>query len=209
MRSDENMTAMSAPQTAAADREDGGMQRTYGKFKTLEALIGAYDSLEAEFTRRSQRLKELEREASARAKTDSEGRAVSEQTLGGRESAEDFFERYPRAKAFFQSGAATELGDEQCSEDKERVYIKLLENELSRQQNDLSDKNFLLEKVKGDPAIEREIVKIYLKSLANSKPKAAFGGGNALLAPPHRPKDMTEASAMTEKFLNKKGEIKW
>ena len=31
-----------------------------GKFKSVDALLSAYRSLEAEFTRRSQRLKELE-----------------------------------------------------------------------------------------------------------------------------------------------------
>lgn len=34
-----------------------------GKFKSVDALLAAYNSLEAEFTRRSQRLKELERAA--------------------------------------------------------------------------------------------------------------------------------------------------
>ena len=33
---------------------------SYGKFKDLDALLSAYNSLEAEFTKRSQRLKELE-----------------------------------------------------------------------------------------------------------------------------------------------------
>lgn len=36
-----------------------------GKFKSVDALMSAYLSLEAEFTRRSQRLKELEQESKA------------------------------------------------------------------------------------------------------------------------------------------------
>lgn len=35
-------------------------EEKYGKFKSLDALLQAYNSLEAEFTRRSQKLKELE-----------------------------------------------------------------------------------------------------------------------------------------------------
>lgn len=35
---------------------------TLGKFKSVDALVHAYEELEAEFTRRSQRLKALERE---------------------------------------------------------------------------------------------------------------------------------------------------
>ena len=49
----------------AADAAEAGNDRNTaasatGKFKSVEALMSAYLSLEAEFTRRSQRLKELE-----------------------------------------------------------------------------------------------------------------------------------------------------
>lgn len=54
-------TAYAAPagNGAEAQREEsapGG----FGKFKSADALLNAYNSLEAEFTRRSQRLRELE-----------------------------------------------------------------------------------------------------------------------------------------------------
>ena len=41
-----------------------------GKFKDVKALLSAYNSLEAEFTRRSQRLKELEGKSKATAEPD-------------------------------------------------------------------------------------------------------------------------------------------
>ena len=41
-----------------------------GKFKSVDALMSAYLSLEAEFTRRSQRLKELEQESKAQSMPD-------------------------------------------------------------------------------------------------------------------------------------------
>ena len=44
--------------TAGAEREIAAAD--LGKFKSVDALLGAYRELEAEFTRRSQRLKELE-----------------------------------------------------------------------------------------------------------------------------------------------------
>ncbi|MDE7379531.1 MAG: hypothetical protein K2N14_00630 [Clostridia bacterium] len=49
-------------QTAAdpAEAEDVQTAAAAGKFKDVEALLKAYQALEAEFTRRSQRLKELE-----------------------------------------------------------------------------------------------------------------------------------------------------
>jgi hypothetical protein len=46
-----------AQDTVQNDREKGTL---LGKFKDVDALLQAYNSLQAEFTRRSQRLKELE-----------------------------------------------------------------------------------------------------------------------------------------------------
>ena len=51
-----------APQPATAEQTNGGMdeQISLGKFKDVNALLSAYNSLQAEFTKRCQRLKELE-----------------------------------------------------------------------------------------------------------------------------------------------------
>lgn len=43
-----------------AEAEEKSAATGLGKFKSVDALLSAYESLEAEFTRRSQRLKELE-----------------------------------------------------------------------------------------------------------------------------------------------------
>ncbi len=51
---EENVTAI------AAERE-GAAPLDLGKFKSVDALMKAYEELEAEFTRRSQRLKALEK----------------------------------------------------------------------------------------------------------------------------------------------------
>lgn len=56
-----------AAQGADARRETGAAANL-GKFKSVDALLNAYNSLEAEFTRRSQALRELEeRERAAKA----------------------------------------------------------------------------------------------------------------------------------------------
>ena len=49
--------------TAEAEKEKAAAVR--GKFKDVQTLMKAYSDLEAEFTRRSQRLKELEKENKA------------------------------------------------------------------------------------------------------------------------------------------------
>lgn len=60
----ENLTdAAAAEQGAEAQAKEGSATaENLGKFKSVDALLRAYNSLQAEFTRRSQRLKELEKE---------------------------------------------------------------------------------------------------------------------------------------------------
>ena len=61
-----------AAQGADAQRETGAAANL-GKFKSVDALLNAYNSLEAEFTRRSQALRELEeRERAAKAAREEE-----------------------------------------------------------------------------------------------------------------------------------------
>ena len=54
-----------AAEAAEAEVKDDKTAPATGKFKSVEALMSAYLSLEAEFTRRSQRLKELEEKGRA------------------------------------------------------------------------------------------------------------------------------------------------
>lgn len=58
----ENIGAPQAAAHGAEARTEGGAAAPadLGKFKSVDALLNAYNSLEAEFTRRSQRLRELE-----------------------------------------------------------------------------------------------------------------------------------------------------
>ena len=54
----ENTNAQVTADTAEAEKDTAAAE--LGKFESVSALLAAYKSLEAEFTRRSQRLKELE-----------------------------------------------------------------------------------------------------------------------------------------------------
>jgi len=64
----ENKTEHAAE--AEREKEKGKGSAVLGKFRDVDALKEAYSALEAEFTRRSQRLKELEKRADNSLKTD-------------------------------------------------------------------------------------------------------------------------------------------
>lgn len=77
----------SATQTATAEEELGGSTESVslGKFKDVNALLSAYNSLQAEFTKRCQRLKELEGKSAVdkdpltQAETDNAERSITEE----------------------------------------------------------------------------------------------------------------------------------
>ena len=88
---DNMTTAMpAAAQPAEAEgRKDGAT--ALGKFKDVDALLAAYNNLEAEFTRRSQRLRELEKvKADAPPAQASSGEAAQNQSDGDAPARCDF-----------------------------------------------------------------------------------------------------------------------
>ena len=66
-QTEDNLNAKTSETAGTAEAEGESAASSTGKFKSVEALMSAYLALEAEFTRRSQRLKELEENKAAEA----------------------------------------------------------------------------------------------------------------------------------------------
>ena len=66
----DNLTQNEQVAAEAAEAESKEAVAALGKFKDVQTLMKAYSDLEAEFTRRSQRLKELEKENKAAPESD-------------------------------------------------------------------------------------------------------------------------------------------
>lgn len=105
----ENIIMAAEPgHSAEAQKATGSAESSpFGKFKSADALLQAYNSLQSEFTRRSQRLKELENDAARNTvQSDAEPAPMSEENASaapsqasmpdGRESDENAL--YERVK---------------------------------------------------------------------------------------------------------------
>lgn len=77
-----NGTTSKAAQTAEAEKNKGATAVDLGKFTSVEALYRAYERLEAEFTRRSQRLKALEEGVAVTPSKDTQKRALTDTATG-------------------------------------------------------------------------------------------------------------------------------
>ena len=188
-----------ASQTAEAEKVVGerASNNPYGKFKDAESLRKAYESLESEFTRRSQRLKAIEGELLGRSKAE---KTVENAEGVNTQSEMEFSGRYPNSKEY-EKEIEKEL---EKSSSKEEAYIKILERRLCE------EKNKLAEKQEQKPCVGEDfselVIKEYLKKVMQAKPKTQVFSGVSLSVPPLKPTTVAEASALAKKYIKRKGE---
>ena len=201
-----------ATQAAEAENNKGveTANVSYGKFNDLSSLLYAYNSLEAEFTRRSQKLRDLEGENALLKDELAKNAEASANGLGhaGEGSAYSDIDyligENPDVGIYAQkmSGA---VGSDGKNEPEGKEFVLFLVNSLKEAENNLSNKDFLLKKIEDTPELGKLIIEDYLRNLKNSKPSAALigKGGTAVTVPPYRPKSLAEASALAENLIKR------
>ncbi|MBQ3234799.1 MAG: hypothetical protein IJA97_01400 [Clostridia bacterium] len=178
-----------------------------GKFSSVTDLLNAYNSLQSEFTRRSQKIKELVREneslKSEKPKSDSEH-------ADGRRGKISFSENYPEAKEILPSlyELAASCGDE-AEGFLERAYVKYLKDKSDSEKNYYLSDEYLLKTAMSNQSVKNGIIREYLDSVSGSKPKVAqfMGHGDGIVIPPSKPKTLEDASVLAKKILEKSKEI--
>ena len=188
------------PHAVETEKNMGGsveVKKPFGKFDSADSLLKAYESLEAEFTRRSQKLKAIEGELSKRSELD------KTQTEAGVSCGndEDIYGKYPLAQNRREEIETKISGFSHSKTPRLDAYVNTLEELLTLAENKLNEKENLPEKDFSD-----EIVKEYLKKVALSRPRAVISGGTVLSAPPNKPTSIAEASAIAKNYLKRKGE---
>ena len=163
-------------------------ETSYGKFNSAEELLKAYSALESEFTKRSQRLKELEA-----------GRVAVEKT----NEVKSFMEKYPIAERYRE-----ELDEEIAkSASAEGSYEGALLNVLSRKvktADEMAMDEKVIKKVLSDEENKDYIINGYLDRIRqNSSYKSLPQGGAIPVAPAYRPRSIKEAGEIAKKILER------
>lgn len=220
-----NEQAVEAAHTAEAENEkrrDTASTTSLKKFRDVESLEKAYGCLEAEFTKRSQRLKTLEgelsalREEKANAKNDGEKSIGSTEILtekeatfaekrsGDGDGAEGFYSKNPEAAYYARKIADFAESEKDLSDEKflEKAYVKCLLDEIKSLKEQMNDEKFLTEKI-GSTTIKDKIIKEYLVGVKNApKTLRLMGGeGSIVVMPPVKPKTLAEASALVKDYI--------
>lgn len=185
------------------DTGEGKQEFSFKKFKDVESLQKAYSSLESEFTKRSQRLKELEGERLELLSRLEQGNNNSGVEKNGlrEEGDKEFYQKFPNAKTMLKD---LTVENALSSSDLSEAYIRLLENALTKLNKSLSDENFLISQIEGT-TIKDRIIREYLSDIKNSNKVAKLitKEGEAILVPPKKPKSFEEAGMLSKGLFSR------
>lgn len=189
---------------AEAENDSGasGEEVSYGKFKNAESLLNAYNSLQAEFTRRCQRLKELEEITKAANKADTE--EAEKTAVKAAETATGAAEKaaYEEEKAagFDESIRKTvPETSEKAANGAEQPDLLKTDSEQATGDDENKEKGEENAPARVISAKEREdVLKEYLESVLQKKTGAILmeGAGASLKTPRSRPKTVEEAGRL-------------
>ena len=169
----------------------------YGKFKDAKTLFEAYNSLQSEFTRKSQKLAEIQKqldENNALSKSDSIDEILSDTTTD--------LDKYKKE--------ITEIleNDTEISNlpNKNRVAFKILKETENRIANILNNPEFMDKYIESKQEIKDKIIREYLSNQNNfpSTPKVISGNASNIYFSPSisSPKTLKDAGEILSKMLN-------
>ena len=167
------------------------------KFKSVEALNDAYNSLQAEFTKKCQHLRELEKSISVnnepRYKLDSWNAELG-----------NFFENNPMAKEYSTEIAKQILENEELAKKSDCLTIAWANilNSKYKSESDLAKDNDFLEKyIYSNENIKDVIIKKYLEAVEKTPVVMTGTTGAFNIAPSNKPKSMEDAYLLASKLF--------
>jgi len=231
METANNLSTTESAQVAEAKTEGAAeTEVNLGKFKDVSSLLNAYNSLESEFTRRSQRLTGLEGIAVKNAQSDSialqnaddasnlkasEGNDTKvnnsenkKEILKGNieNEVKSFLSKYPDASKY--SKEISEIAVK--NKDYEngfllKAYSELLENRLKTKEKLFTDENYLKDTVMNNIQLKDAVIKEYLNRIKSGEKITLLSDrGRGVTSPPDRPKTIEQAGLLARDILIKK-----
>lgn len=182
------------------------------KFSSAEELSKAYTALEAEFTRRSQKIRELEKLLNEKDLTKkpeesalAEGHAKKPEEKDKWENkVKQLIERYPIAKDLAENIEDFLKQNEnliKLDDCLEIALINVLSNGYVSKGEQEKKEIALKEELLLNGKFKHQVIADYINSLQNSAPKVMPKGGEIPLVAPQKPLSIKEAGAYAEKLF--------
>ena len=172
-----------------------GSKEDFGKFKDAESLLKAYNNLEAEFTKKSQRLAEIETQNEMATKQQVRQAEIDKKV-------NEFVAKFDIVKPFSSALKESLINGEA---NLEEVAVRLLTNNYKSADDYINDDEFLNNYVYSNTKIKDKIVKDYLSKITQNSPiKMETGLANISLSPPKIPKTIKEAGMLAKTIIKQK-----
>ena len=192
--------SVSTTSTAGADIETGSVVEPngspIGKFKDVKSLNDAYNSLQAEFTKKCQQLSELTKQ-----KNDS-AQAPFFESENWQARLDEFFNKNPQAVKYSKQIAEVVVGDKELQKGNfplMEAYAKVLEQQNINLLNNQQDEEKFVENL--SEQTKEKIVTDYLSKL-NVAPTLMQGfGGVSVASTVNQPKTVAEAGELAKKLF--------
>jgi len=167
-----------------------------GKFKDAESLLKAYNSLQTEFTKKSQRLSELE---------NSKMDFVREEKID--EAIKELTENHNIAQQFSKQikDAVKNIDAQNYSQMVSEELLKNLEQNYKSASDLINDEQFLQQYVYSNSNIRENIIRDYLTNLKNTTPTRVMSNISSAIpiSPPNIPSTIQEAGKLAKNIIKK------
>ncbi len=168
----------------------------FGKFKDAESLMKAYTNLEAEFTKKSQKLASLESEKE-------QENAVLAKKAEIEKRVDEFVTKFEKVKPFSSALKESLMSSDNSSLEEQAVMM--MSNNYKSAEEFIKDDEFLNNYVFSNKEIQDKIVKDYLSKITlNSPIKMNSSASNISLTPPSVPTTIKEAGRLAKSIIKQK-----
>ena len=166
-----------------------------GKFKDAESLLDAYNNLQAEFTRKCQKLSEVSKELD-NAKAEVKDPNPVYKSENWQETVNEFLAKNTKAQKYSGEIANEILIDESLQSSPnalELAWARVMQKNYAEPDILAHDQNFINEKILNRDEIKTQVLEEYFKNLQKQKtPPVISGNGEVAVALNKPPQNMAE-----------------
>ena len=166
-----------------------------GKFKDAESLLKAYNNLQAEFTKKCQKLSALENE---------KNKTIFYEEDWNKRVA-NFLEKNPEAKKYSKEISEKILNSPELKSSEnalELAWSSIAMKNYVEPEKLASDKTFLNSYIFNNEEIKKQVLENYLKEIKTAPPVISGSRGSKLSSKEeYAPKNLNDAKKIVEKFF--------
>ncbi|MBO4412993.1 MAG: hypothetical protein J5779_03160 [Clostridia bacterium] len=193
--------------------EDGGQAQVgngspIGKFNSPESLLEAYNNLQREFTKKCQKLSELEKHSADNETVQTDNVSPAYEKSEWRSQVAEFLTKNQQAKAF-----SKEISDEiikdpllrQSSNMLEIAWSRVLAKNYRTPEDLARDNNFMQSYVLGNEEVKKQVFSSYMNDISKNQSPSLIGsgmrGGKATISASSRPNNLDDAKNLVLKMF--------